>query len=111
MSSTSAPVKERIVKEASRLLARGGQPSVEEIAQAAAVLRTTFYRTFCSRAELLALLKVEPEPDARRRILEAAYELLPRQKLAAPSIDELAASAPISRANLYRPFSGKAAPF
>jgi AcrR family transcriptional regulator len=111
VSSTSAPVKERIVKEASRLLARSGQPSVQEIAHAAAVSRTTFYRTFRSRAELLALLKVEPEPDARRRILEAAYELLQRQTLAALSMDELAASAHISRANLYRLFPGKAALF
>jgi AcrR family transcriptional regulator len=99
------------MKEASRLLAGGSQPSIDEIAQAAAISRTTFYRSFRSRSELLALLNIEPEPNARRRVLEAAYELLQRQTLAALSMDELAASAHISRANLYRLFPGKAALF
>ena len=97
--------------EASRLLARTEQPSVDEIANAAGVSRTTFYRAFPSRADLLAELKLEPEPDTRRRILDAAYELLQRTSLAELSMDELAVAARISRANLYRYFPGKSALF
>jgi len=37
------------MREAARVLARGGQPSVAEIAKAAGVSRTTFYRAFPSR--------------------------------------------------------------
>ena len=99
------------MNEASRLLARSDQASVEVIARAAGVSRTTFYRMFPSRADLLAELKLEPEPDTRRRILDAAYELLQRQTLSELSMDELAVAARISRANLYRIFPGKAALF
>lgn len=99
------------MKEASRLLARSDQASVDAIARAAGVSRTTFYRTFASRAGLLAELNLEPEPDARRRIVDAAFELLQRRTLAELSIDELAVAARISRANLYRLFPGKAALF
>jgi AcrR family transcriptional regulator len=97
--------------EATRLLASGQQPSVDEIAREAEVSRTTFYRSFRSRADLLAQLNVEPEPDTRRRILDAAYGLLQRQSLAELSMDELAERAGISRANVYRLFPGKAALF
>jgi AcrR family transcriptional regulator len=97
--------------EASRLLARGDQPSIEEIARAAGVSRTTFYRAFSSRAELFAALKLEPERDTRQRILEAALQLLGTQTLATLSMDELAAAASVSRANLYRLYPGKAALF
>ena len=97
--------------EASRLLARSDQASVDAIARAAGVSRTTFYRTFASRARLLAELKLEPEPDARRRIVDAAFELLQHRTLAELSMDELAVAARISRANLYRLFPGKSALF
>lgn len=97
--------------EASRLLSRSEQASVETIARAAGVSKTTFYRTFPSRASLLAELKLEPEPDTRRRILEAAYEMLQRRTLAELSMDELAVAAHISRANLYRIVPGKSALF
>ncbi len=99
------------MQEASRLLARSDQASVDAIARAAGISRTTFYRMFPSRADLLAELKLEPEPDTRRRILDAAYELLQRQTLSELSMDELAVAARISRANLYRLFPGKAALF
>jgi len=99
------------MNEATRLLALGEQPSVDAIARAAGVSRTTFYRAFASRAELFAQLKLEPEPGTRRRILDAAYELLQRQTLADLSMDELAVASRISRANLYRLFPGKSALF
>lgn len=99
------------MNEATRLLAGGDQPSIDAIARAAGVSRTTFYRAFPSRAQLFAELKLEPEPDTRRRILDAAYELLQRQTLADLSMDELAVASRISRANLYRLFPGKPALF
>lgn len=99
------------MKEASRLLSNDEQTSVETIARAAGVSRTTFYRSFPSRAELLAELKLEPEPDTRRRALDTALALLQNHTLAELSMDELAATARISRANLYRLFPGKPALF
>jgi AcrR family transcriptional regulator len=99
------------MNEATRLLARGDQLSIDAIARAAGVSRTTFYRAFPSRARLFADLNLEPEPNTRGRILDAAYELLQRQTLADLSMDELAVASRVSRANLYRLFPGKSALF
>jgi AcrR family transcriptional regulator len=99
------------MKEATRLLARGEHPSVNEIASAAGVSRTTFFRVFGSRAGLLEALELEPEPDSRDRVVEAALSLLQTSSLADLSMDQLAEEAGISRANLYRLFPGKAALF
>jgi AcrR family transcriptional regulator len=99
------------MKEALRLLTHEEQASVDEIARAAGVSKTTFYRTFPSRSRLLAELKLEPEPDTRKRIIDSAYRLLQHQTLSQLSMDELAVAARISRANLYRVYPGKAALF
>lgn len=104
-------VKDRILREATRILGQNGQASVGQIALAARVSRTSFYRAFSSRAELLRALEMEPEPGARRRVLEAALLMLGRQALADLSMDELAVEAGVSRATLYRLFSGKATLF
>jgi AcrR family transcriptional regulator len=99
------------MNEATRLLARGEQPSIDAIARAAGVSRTTFYRAFPSRAQLFADLNLEPETNTRSRILDAAYALLQHQTLADLSMDELAVASRVSRANLYRLFPGKSALF
>lgn len=99
------------MREAIRLLERGEQPTVHTIAQAAGVSRTTLYRIFPSRAALLEALEIEPEPDTRQRVLEAAVRLLAGRSLADLSMDELASEAGVSRANLYRLFPGKSALF
>jgi len=97
--------------EAARLLSRDRQSSVDAIATAAGVSRTTFYRAFPSRAELLQALELQPEPDTRQRILDASIRMLRTQTLKDLSMDELASEAGVSRANLYRLFPGKSALF
>src|ERR1700737_670190 len=105
------PPRERIMSEASRMLARNRQVSVEDIAIAAGVSRTTFYRAFPSRAQLLHAIEVQPEPDTRQRVLDASIRMLRTQTLKELSMDSLAAEAGVSRANLCRLFPGKSALF
>ena len=97
------------MSEASRLLAGDRQASVEDIAIAAGVSRTTFYRAFPSRAQLLRAIEVQPEPDTRDRVLEASIQMLGTQTLKELSMDALASQAAVSRANLYHLFPGKSA--
>jgi len=110
MATAPAP-RERILKEASKILAQNAQASLGQIAAAAHVSRATFYRSFSSRADLLKALRLDPEPDTASRVLEAALRMLRTQSLATLSMDELAGTACVSRANLYRLFPGKAALF
>src|SRR5437764_14242666 len=109
--AAESPPKERIMSEAARLLARDRQASVGDIATAAGGSRTTFYRAFPSRAELLRTIEVQPEPDTRQRVLQASIRMLGRQTLKELSMDSLASEAGVSRANLYRLFPGKSALF
>jgi AcrR family transcriptional regulator len=99
------------MNEAARLLSRDRQSSIDAIASAAGVSRTTFYRSFPSRAQLLHALEVEPEPDTRQRVLDASIRMLRAQTLSGLSMDALASEAGVSRANLYRLFPGKSALF
>jgi AcrR family transcriptional regulator len=103
--------RERILGEARDLLREGGKPTVGQIAQAAGVSRTSFYRAFESRDALLEALEVAPERGARQRILDAALEMVGARGLSALSMDELADRAEVSRATLYRLFPGKSALF
>lgn len=105
------PVRERILGRARVVLAMGGHPSIDDFARAAGVSRTSFYRAFRSRRELLEALSRTPEPDARDRILDAALELMGERGLAALSMDGLADRAKVSRATVYRLFPGKPALF
>jgi AcrR family transcriptional regulator len=107
----AAAPRERIMSEATRLLAREQHASVEEIAAAAGVSRTTFYRAFPSRAQLLQAIAVQPGPNTRGRVLEASIRMLRTQSLDELSMDALASEAEVSRANLYRLFPGKSALF
>lgn len=103
--------RERILSKARGLLRTGGNPTVAQLAAAAGVSRTSFYREFESREALLEALDLQPEPGARDRILEAALKLVGANGLTALSMDDLAARADVSRATLYRLFPGKAALF
>jgi AcrR family transcriptional regulator len=100
-----------VLRAAGPLFARGETPSIAEIVAAAGVSRTTFYRAFASREELLRALSLAPGPETRARLLEAALDLLSRDGLAALAMDEVADRAGVSRATLYRLFPGKQALF
>src|SRR5260370_8340744 len=86
------PVKarDRIRGKARGLLLPGGNPTVAQVAAAAGVSRTSFYREFESREGLLEALDVQPEPGARERNLDAALELIAADGLNALSMDNLA---------------------
>jgi AcrR family transcriptional regulator len=103
--------RERIITGARSLLADGEMPTVGRIAAAAGVSRTSFYRAFDSREELLQELEVKPEPGTSERILESAAEMVGAAGMSGLSMDDLAVHAGVSRATLYRIFPGKPALF
>lgn len=84
---------------------------METLAGAAGVAMRTLYRLFGSREALLREAGCEPKPTAKQRILNEALGHVGRHGLAELSMDELAASAGVSRATLYRLFPGKSALF
>jgi AcrR family transcriptional regulator len=85
--------------------------SMDQLAATAGVSRATLYRLFGSQQHLLHELGLQPPPTVRSRILDTALELVGRHGLAELSMDELAASAGVSRATLYRLVPGKEALF
>ena len=107
----AAQTRERILDGARGLLAKGENPTVGRVAEAAGVSKASFYRAFESRRALLEALEVEPEPGTGERILESAMEMVGASGLTALSMDELAVQSGVSRATLYRLFPGKSALF
>ena len=103
--------RSRILTAIGPAFARGDRPSVQEVARTAGISRATFYRHFRSRADLIRELAVDPDPATRDRVLETALDLVGRHGLAALSMDDLAATAGVSRATVYRLFPGKPALF
>jgi AcrR family transcriptional regulator len=85
--------------------------SMDELATRAGVSRATLYRLFGNQQHLLGELGLQPPPTVRSRILDTALELVGRHGLAELSMDELAATAGVSRATLYRLVPGKEALF
>ncbi|MGA2283650.1 MAG: TetR family transcriptional regulator [Candidatus Dormibacteria bacterium] len=109
--SSGETVRERILRTARLRLRSGALPPMAALAREAGVSRATLYRLVASRAELLRLLEVGPDPSARERILAEAVTLIGEHGLAGLSMDELAARAGVSRASLYRLYPGKPALF
>lgn len=99
--------KKAVINSVRRAFPNSRQPTMHGAAAAAEVSVRTLYRMFGTRRALLRALDKEPGPTARARILAAALELVGRLGLADLSMDELAAEANVSRANLYRLFPGK----
>jgi AcrR family transcriptional regulator len=85
--------------------------SMDELATRAGVSRATLYRLFGNQQHLLHELGLQPPPTVRSRILDTALELVGHHGLAELSMDELAATAGVSRATLYRLVPGKEALF
>jgi AcrR family transcriptional regulator len=103
--------REDVLDAARGVLGGDRGASLHDVAAAAGVSRATVYRLFGSRDGLLQALDLEPDPDARQRVVAAALELVSRDGLARLSMEEVAAAAGVSRASLYRLFPGKAALF
>jgi AcrR family transcriptional regulator len=103
--------RERVLRAAREALARGERLALTAVAARAEVSRAAAYRIFGSRRALLEALEVQPDPEARDRVLGAALELVGRRGLADLSMDEVAAAGGVSRASLYRLFPGKPALF
>lgn len=107
----AAASRERIRHAARRRLAADPRATLGDIATEAGLSRATIYRYFPSRGDLLAELELEPDPDTSERILAAAADLVGRDGLRNLSMDELATTAGVSRASVYRLFPGKPALF
>src|SRR5579864_8966581 len=107
----TAASRDRILDRTRALIHEGEKPTVGRIAEAAGISRASFYRAFDSRDAVLHALELAPEPATRERILEAALNMVGSSGLASLSMEELADSARVSRATLYRLFPGKAALF
>jgi AcrR family transcriptional regulator len=103
--------RRQVLAVARRLGADGHQPTMVELADSAGVAVRTLYRMFGSRQALLNEAGVSQEPSARQRILDAALDQVGQHGLANLSMDELAATARVSRATVYRLFPGKSALF
>jgi AcrR family transcriptional regulator len=103
--------RDEVIAAARRACADGRQPTMEEIAAAAAVAVRTLYRLFGTRYALLREAGCAAERTARERVLETALQLVGRRGLNELSMDDLATTAGVSRATVYRLFPGKAALF
>ncbi|WP_181019874.1 TetR family transcriptional regulator [Nonomuraea typhae] len=103
--------RDRLVQAAQEALAADERVTIDSAARRAGISRSTAYRLFGSRTALLEELRIKAEPDTRQRILTAGMELLALTGLAELSMDDVAAKAGVSRANLYRLYPGKQALF
>jgi AcrR family transcriptional regulator len=103
--------RRQVLAAARRMGADARMPTMGELADAAGVAVRTLYRMFGSRQALMNEAGLSPEPTARQRILNAALDQVGQHGLASLSMDDLAATARVSRATVYRLFPGKSALF
>src|SRR3954453_2830845 len=103
--------RHQVLAAARRLGGGARRPTMGELADAAGVPVRTMYRMFGNRQALMNEAGLSPEPTARQRVLDAALDQVGRHGLANLSMDDLAATARVSRATVYRLFPGKSALF
>lgn len=103
--------REEVIAAVRLAAAEGRQLTMDHVAGAAGIAVRTLYRLFGSREELLRAAGYDEPPSARERILEAGLRLIGEAGLADLSMDQLAETAGVSRATLYRLFPGKSALF
>ena len=101
----------QLEEAARRLIDQGVRPTPESLAAAAGISRSTYFRTVGSHREFVGSLGWNEGASPRRRLLEAALELIDESGVSGLGMDAVAARAETSRATLYRLFPNKAALF
>jgi AcrR family transcriptional regulator len=98
-----------VVDAARALLAERGAFVMDELAARAGTTKATIYRHFGSKAGVIAAAGGEAadETTARDRIVLAALRVIPRQGLAATTMQQIADEAGISPPTLYHHFANK----
>jgi len=103
-----------LLELAARLIREGGLEALtmDSLAEAAGVSRTTVYRQVGSREALLAALEergiaLGERGDVRARILAAAGVVFPRLGLEGATIEAIAEAAEVGSATVYRHFGDK----
>jgi len=111
-----SPVVERILEAAQGLIAAGNPAfTMEALAAAAEVGRSTLYRHFANRAAVIAQIEARYGSDGDRlnpasirdRILIAARDVFGRHGFAGGTIEEIARGADVGQATVYRHFGDK----
>jgi AcrR family transcriptional regulator len=106
-----ATIRRQVLAHANSLLREDPHVPVERIARESGVSRATLYRHFGSRRALLEAVELDPPRSARERILAAAADRLAAGGLARLNLDDVALTAGVSRATVYRLFPSKPALF
>lgn len=106
-----ATIRRQVVAHAQPLLREDPHVPLERIARESGVSRATLYRHFGSRRALLDAVALDPPASARDRILVAAADRVAIGGLARLNMDDVALSAGVSRATVYRLFPSKPALF
>jgi AcrR family transcriptional regulator len=111
---TSQSLSDAEILQTAVSLLRENALTMSALAKASGLSRSTLYRRFGSKSELLARLAgtagaVAPEPaaDTQTRILEAARRLFVRHGFHQPTIAAIAAEAGVGEATVYRLFQDR----
>lgn len=107
--SAGSPTTEDLLEIARRLVDEGGPEALtmDRLAEAAGVSRSTVYRLVGSREALVQQLGGAEVRGVRERVLAAAREVFARHGLEAATIEAVAEAAGVGAATIYRQFGDK----